>query len=79
MGSFHPLFEKAGFVRVGECVPSQRSREAHSRIYGGRRHAPQKTLVTDTTFQKSEHSHPIYYIFDNRAHAQRHTGRTTGE
>jgi GNAT superfamily N-acetyltransferase len=65
MGHVNPFFERAGFVRVGVSQPIQRSRESHSRIYGGRRRG-EKRLITEETFSKSQHAQPVYYIFDNR-------------
>ena len=67
LGRVHPLFERAGFVRVGE-VPARggRSRESQSQIYGcKRRHGC--ALVREETFRKSRRSRPAYYVFDNRA------------
>jgi GNAT superfamily N-acetyltransferase len=70
MGHIHPFFEKAGFTRVGICVPQNRDRRTHSSIYGGnRRHAGQG-LLTRETFEKSRFAHPVYYVFDNRPNAR---------
>jgi hypothetical protein len=69
MGRIHPFFEKAGFVRVatGPAVSdAARSRKAHSKLYGGRRQNGSRALVSRETFEKSRHSRPVYYIFDNR-------------
>jgi hypothetical protein len=74
LGHIHPLFEKAGFIRVGTTRVRQQSRRVHSAIYGGRSHARQK-LLSRETFEKSRYASPVYYIFDNRAHcAERNVG-----
>lgn len=67
MGHINPFFERAGFVRVGASKPKNRSRFAHSKLYGSKQnHAEEKGLVTQETFDKSRHANPVYYIFDNR-------------
>jgi hypothetical protein len=68
MGHINPFFEKAGFLRVGVCTPTDRSRAAHSQLFRRRspHGAPQKLLTRETS-DKSRHAAPVYYIFDNRA------------
>jgi hypothetical protein len=67
MGWINPFFEKAGFVRVGHAEAKDRSRTAHSGVYGGgRRQHGKETLVSKETHEKSRFSEPVYYIFDNR-------------
>ena len=69
LGHIHPLFERAGFVRVGEtAVKASRSRESQSQLYGcKRKHG--RALISDATFRKSRHARPVYYVFDNRERA----------
>jgi len=55
MGHANPFFERAGFVRVGVTRKSGRQNGAYA---GGR--------VTAETEEKSRHSDPVYYVFDNR-------------
>ncbi|MCA9088689.1 MAG: hypothetical protein KDA90_08635 [Planctomycetaceae bacterium] len=71
MGHINPFFERAGFLRVGVSSPRNRSRQSHSKIYGGNRQHGQETLVSQETYEKSRHTHPVYYIFDNRPSSQR--------
>ncbi|WP_417848902.1 hypothetical protein [Thalassoglobus sp.] len=67
MGHINPFFERAGFQRVGVSQAQQRSRNAHSKLYGNRQnYAEEKGLITQETFNKSRYSNPVYYIFDNR-------------
>jgi ABC-type uncharacterized transport system YnjBCD ATPase subunit/GNAT superfamily N-acetyltransferase len=67
MGHIHPLFERAGFVRVGSSSPPRgRSQAAHSALYGN--------PVTAETWRKSQHAAPVYYIFDNRQCEAKHPG-----
>ena len=56
MGRANPVFERAGFVRVGAV---KRSGSANG-AYGGR------AKLSDETRSKSRFSEPVYYIFDNR-------------
>lgn len=76
MGRVNPVFERAGFVRLGECGGA-RSRAGHSAIYCGsvrRRRGAASKLITAETHAKSEHARPVYYLFDNRAaFAQKNT------
>lgn len=73
MGHFNPFFERAGFIRVGATEPCERSRETHSSLYGSRkRHGRQTALLSWETFEKSRHSNPVYYIFDNRKNTRHH-------
>ncbi|MBX3442904.1 MAG: hypothetical protein KF774_10900 [Planctomyces sp.] len=69
MGRINPFFERAGFVRVGTAdgpAADERSRRQHSRIFGGRTRNGRRGLVSRETFEKSRHSRPVYYVFDNR-------------
>lgn len=60
MGHVNPLFERAGFRRVGVIAPPRRSQEhAYCQIYGGRR-------LSAETVRKSRHAQPVYYVYDNR-------------
>jgi GNAT superfamily N-acetyltransferase len=64
MGHIHPLFERAGFVRVGSSPPPRRrTRAQHSALYGN--------PVTTQTWRKSRHAAPVYYVFDNRTRGAR--------
>lgn len=75
MGHLHPLFERAGFVKVGQSDVVRPSRAAHSALYGTRRNRHgQKQLVSPETYHKSRFAHPVYYIFDNRVRASTSTG-----
>lgn len=69
MGHINPVFEKAGFRRVGVTRTPRRSRRAHSALYGSgsNRHGRNrsKTQITKETNEKSRYSSPVYYIFDN--------------
>jgi ABC-type lipoprotein export system ATPase subunit/GNAT superfamily N-acetyltransferase len=62
MGRASPFFERAGFTRVGIVERSKRGRERSgvSQFAGGER------SVTNATRAKSDHSNPVYYVFDNR-------------
>ena len=57
LGERHPVFERAGFVRVGrvKLPPQKRTRAGHSALFGGR-------AVTAETFHKSAHASPTYFI-----------------
>ena len=57
LGESHPVFERAGFVRVGRvALPrSKRSRKGHSALFGG-------TPVSVETFRKSNAATPSYFI-----------------
>ena len=57
LGETHPVFERAGFVRVGRSGDPKkgRSRAGHSALFGGR-------PVSEETFRKSRHTRPVYYI-----------------
>lgn len=61
LGHAHPIFERAGFVRVG-TLPTVRP---------GRRHRhgafPRRSGVSPTTLRQSESTTPVYYLFDNRS------------
>jgi hypothetical protein len=56
MGHANPLFERAGFVRVGVV----RAKTSDSGAYGGR------SRMSAETARKSRFSEPVYYVFDNR-------------
>ena len=57
LGQTHPVFERAGFVRVGRVSlpPAKRTRAGHSAIFGGR-------TVSAETFRKSAYTSPVYYL-----------------
>jgi ABC-type ATPase with predicted acetyltransferase domain len=63
MGHANPFFERAGFVRVGVIRKGQRAEE-----YGGQ--FGTRSGCTRETAEKSEHSEPVYYVFDNRSARQ---------
>ncbi len=69
MGHINPFFERAGFVPVGSTRPQRRSRSDHSVIYGGNRRDGRKGLISEETYRKSRYAEPVYYVFDNREHA----------
>ncbi len=60
MGHSNPVFERAGFVRVG-VIP----RTGQCGQFG-----PRGTMASATTV-KSDFSNPVYYLFDNRRRADR--------
>ena len=62
LGHVHPLFERAGFARVGVCRkdPRRLGPRHHAGLYGRR-----ACLHPDTT-RKSQFAEPVYYVFDNR-------------
>ena len=60
MGRANPVFERAGFVRVGAV---KRNGSANG-AYGGR------AKLSDETRSKSRFSEPLYYVFDNRRRAR---------
>ena len=80
LGAVHPVFERAGFVRVDvdRTDAKPRDRAGHGAIYGvgrgpaGRR---KKSPLSAEAHAKSEHAAPVYFILDNRAHAGRHAQR----
>ena len=57
MGHANPVFERAGFIRVGVVKRSGTANGA----YGGR------AKLGEETRSKSRFSEPVYYVFDNRA------------
>lgn len=66
LGQIHPLFERAGFVRVGEVTRSKKqTRASHASIYGRRRSDGTRTISRET-YEKSRFGKPVYYVFDNR-------------
>jgi hypothetical protein len=61
MGQANPVFERAGFARVGVVKKSSRGRKCPgSGAYAG------KSRVSAETARKSRFSDPVYYVFDNR-------------
>jgi hypothetical protein len=70
LGHIHPLFERAGFARLGTARSTGRTRREQSALYGGRRPAG-RGLVTSETHRKSRHACPVYYLFDNRSRGER--------
>jgi GNAT superfamily N-acetyltransferase len=61
MGQAHPVFERAGFVKVGTVTPPRRRT---SRVYSRGR-------LTAAAQLKSQYSQPVYFILDNRRRDQR--------
>jgi len=62
MGQANPLFEKAGFVKVGVIrKPRTGVKSRTAGAYAGRR-----SHMSAESIAKSEHSEPVYYVFDNR-------------
>ena len=57
LGQSHPVFERAGFTRVGRVHldRSKRTRAGHSALFGGR-------PVSVETFTKSRHTAPTYLV-----------------
>lgn len=74
LGHLHPLFERAGFVRVGVGGPPAGTRQQHSDLFGRRRGDGHGRVVSDETHAKSRYARPVYYIFDNRASLLRGAG-----
>lgn len=68
MGRVNPVFEKAGFVRVGSARGRKKSREGHSTLY--KRPTGRRPIRTET-YEKSRRAAPVYFIFDNREAAAR--------
>ncbi|HKB03349.1 MAG TPA: hypothetical protein VKD90_14085 [Gemmataceae bacterium] len=66
MGHANPVFERAGFVRVGVIRKASRGRESPVR-YGGQ-FGP-RAGCSPATARKSRYSQPVYYVFDNRSSA----------
>ena len=64
MGHANPFFERAGFVRVGVIRKSGRERPEQ---YGGQ--FGKGNRCSRATAEKSQHSEPVYYVFDNRRRA----------
>jgi ABC-type ATPase with predicted acetyltransferase domain len=58
IGHASPLFERAGFTRVG--VIRKREPGSLAAAYGPRQH------ITAATLAQSRTSEPVYYVFDNR-------------
>lgn len=66
LGNTHPVFERAGFQRVGPVRrTSKQTRASHAQIFG-RRCPDGSRTITRETFEKSRFSRPVYYVFDNR-------------
>jgi GNAT superfamily N-acetyltransferase len=64
LGHIHPLFEKAGFRRIGVVSCSgRRSERGYCQLYGSGR-------LTQETRRKSRQAQPVYYLFDNRQRAR---------
>ncbi len=61
IGHVNPLFERAGFTRVGVCEgPKRRTRAGHSAVYGK---SKRRRQVSEETFEKSQRSQPVYYVW----------------
>jgi ABC-type ATPase with predicted acetyltransferase domain len=62
MGHANPIFERAGFVRVGVIRKTSDKRlSAVNGAYGGKR-----SRFSAESMVKSRFSEPVYYVFDNR-------------
>lgn len=73
MGHVNPVFEQAGFIRLGASKTVARSRQSHSVLYRRKqKHGKKTPLLTQETFEKSRFSNPVYYLFDNRKNVERH-------
>ena len=72
MGHASPFFERAGFTRVGVVTRAKRARERS----GVAQFAGQQRSVTTETRSKSDHSDPVYYVFDNRGRRPYHPEAT---
>jgi len=66
MGHSNPVFERAGFRRLGSSPPVSRSRHSHSILYRRQKRGQKAALLTAETYEKSRFSNPVYYLFDNR-------------
>jgi ABC-type ATPase with predicted acetyltransferase domain len=64
MGHANPFFERAGFTRVG-VIGAKRERGSYGGQFGTRKRCSRETI------EKSRHSEPVYYVFDNRDAARR--------
>jgi hypothetical protein len=62
LGHFNPVFERAGFQRIGVVQKRGRrlSAASHYGVYG------RQARLTAETLRKSQTSEPVYYVFDNR-------------
>lgn len=69
MGHVNPIFERAGFARVGTDAAARQSRAEYSEVYGGRRAPDARKLISEETYLKTRYARPVYYIFDNRRRA----------
>jgi ABC-type ATPase with predicted acetyltransferase domain len=64
MGHANPIFERAGFTRVGVIRPASRERRRKG-DYGGQFGSRAPTCSRETA-KKSQFSEPVYYVLDNR-------------
>ena len=69
MGHANPVFERAGFTRVGVVKLSGSANGA----YGGR------TRLSAETRTKSRFSEPVYYVYDNRRRQRNHESNESHE
>jgi GNAT superfamily N-acetyltransferase len=69
MGHVNPIFERAGFTRVGTGAAARQSRAEYSEVYGGRRAPDACKLISKETYRKTRYARPVYYVFDNRRRA----------
>lgn len=60
MGHINPFFERAGFTNVGP-IPTR----DHPHQYGGQ-YGSKHPTCTPETIRKSQHTQPVYLVFDNR-------------
>jgi energy-coupling factor transporter ATP-binding protein EcfA2 len=66
MGHLNPVFERAGFERVGTSSPRRATREGHSALWGTKSADGKKRLLLPGSHQRSQWAEPVYYVFDNR-------------
>jgi ABC-type ATPase with predicted acetyltransferase domain len=70
MGVMSPVFEKAGFHKIGQVQRRPHTQNLHrqySALYQKVKRHGQSHLVSRESYEKSRYSQPCYYIFDNRS------------
>jgi hypothetical protein len=77
MGHANPVFERAGFQRLGQVSRKRHSARAHAALYCRKgKHGDSQKLLSAETHEKSRYSNPVYYLFDNRkCHVCQRDGR----
>lgn len=66
MGHLNPVFERAGFERVGTSSPRRDTREGHSALWGTKSADGKKRLLLPGSHARSQWAEPVYYVLDNR-------------